>query len=93
MDANLWRLCVILVLTTVISYAYYLKLAWYAWMKEPAKGDAGPLMQTPLPMRLALIAGTVVVLWLGLFPGPALELARESVAGLRTIGEVVLPAD
>jgi NADH-quinone oxidoreductase subunit N len=88
MDADLWRLCVILVLTTVVSYAYYLRLAWYAWMKEPAKG-AGPIMQTPVPMRLALIAGAVVVLWLGLFPGPALQLARESVAGLTTIGGVV----
>jgi NADH-quinone oxidoreductase subunit N len=88
MDADLWRLCVILVLTTVVSYAYYLRLAWYAWMREPAKGEAAEITQTPLPMRLALIAGVAVILWLGIFPGPALELARQSVAGLTAIGGV-----
>jgi NADH-quinone oxidoreductase subunit N len=88
MDADLWRLCVILVLTTVVSYAYYLRLAWYAWMREPAKGEAAQIMQTPLPMRLALLASVGVILWLGIFPGPALEFARQSVAGLTAIGGV-----
>ena len=86
MDAHLWRLSVILVLTTVVSYAYYLRLAWYAWMREPAEGAVVPEPYVPLSMRLALVAGSGVVLWLGLFPGPVLQFARASAAGLGTLG-------
>jgi NADH-quinone oxidoreductase subunit N len=83
MDARLWVLSVILVMSTVVSYAYYLRLAWYAWMREPAQGATpAPIPYIPLAMRLALIVGAAVVIWLGLFPGPVLEFARASVAGL-----------
>jgi NADH-quinone oxidoreductase subunit N len=83
MDARLWVLSVILVLSTVVSYAYYLRLAWYAWMREPAPGALpAPVPYVPLSMRLALVIGAGVVLWLGLFPGPVLAFARASVAGL-----------
>ncbi len=89
MDAGLWRLSVILVLTTVISYAYYLKLAWYAWMRESAEGEGGSAeLSVPLPMWLALVVGAAVVLWLGIFPGPVLDFARRSVAGLAALGGV-----
>jgi NADH-quinone oxidoreductase subunit N len=87
MDARLWVLSVILVLSTVVSYAYYLRLAWYAWMREPAEGAVpAPIPYVPLSMRLALVVGAGVVIWLGLFPGPVLTFARESVAGLGAVG-------
>ena len=35
-EARLWVLSVILVLTTVVSYWYYLRVAWFMWMKEEA---------------------------------------------------------
>jgi NADH-quinone oxidoreductase subunit N len=87
MDARLWVLSVILVLSTVVSYAYYLRLAWYAWMREPAEGAASaPPVYVPLAMRLALVVGAAIVLWLGIFPGPLLAFARASVAGLTAVG-------
>lgn len=89
MDAGLWRLSVILVLTTVVSYAYYLRLAWYAWMREPANGDRAALTGVPLPMRLALAAGAAVVLWLGVFPSATLDFARASAVGLVQLGGAV----
>ena len=82
MDAQLWRLCVILVLTTVVSYYYYLRLAWYAWMREPATPTQHEQLHIPLPMRVALLVGAIVVIYLGLFPSSVLELARDSAAGL-----------
>ncbi|MSR36870.1 MAG: NADH-quinone oxidoreductase subunit N [Gemmatimonadetes bacterium] len=86
MDARLWVLSVILVLSTVVSYAYYLRLAWYAWMREPAEGAApAPILYVPLSMRLAMGLAAAIILWLGLFPGPALDFARQSVAGLMTV--------
>ena len=87
MDARLWVLCVILVMSTVVSYAYYLRLAWYAWMREPAAGAvAAPALYIPLSMRLALVVSAGVVIWLGLFPGPVLAFARASVTGLGAMG-------
>jgi NADH-quinone oxidoreductase subunit N len=86
LDADLWKLAVILVLTTVVSYYYYLRVAWYAWMREPTSATQHDRLHLGLPMRIALMAGAIVVLYLGIFPSAALELARDSVAGLT--GEV-----
>jgi NADH-quinone oxidoreductase subunit N len=81
-DAELWVLAVILVMSTVASYWYYLRLAWYMWMKNPAKEGEHALVVAPLPMQLALIVSVAMILYTGLFPGAALEFARASVVGL-----------
>jgi NADH-quinone oxidoreductase subunit N len=88
-DAQLWTLSVILVLSTVVSYAYYLRLAWYAWMREPAAESSSSPVYIPIGMRLALMLGAAVVIWLGLFPGPVLDLARASAVGLGGTGGTV----
>ena len=89
-DSQLWVLAVILVLTTLASYWYYLRVAWYMWMREPASEGQHALVSAPLPMRIALVASVALVLYTGLFPGPALEFARASVQGLGSIGGVLL---
>ncbi|HET9949383.1 MAG TPA: NADH-quinone oxidoreductase subunit N, partial [Longimicrobiales bacterium] len=38
-DAGLWVLAVVLVLTTLASYWYYLRLAWFMWMRSPVTAD------------------------------------------------------
>ena len=88
-DAQLWILSVILVLSTVVSYAYYLRLAWYAWMREPATGSSPPPVYLPIGMRLALVIGATVVIWLGILPGSVLDLARASAVGLGGTGGMV----
>jgi NADH-quinone oxidoreductase subunit N len=91
-DAQLWVLSVILVLTTIASYWYYLRVAWFMWMKSPQTADQHSLVIAPLPMRLALIASVAVVLYLGFFPGAALDFARASVEGLGSFsGGVLVP--
>jgi len=93
-DAELWSLSVILVLTTVVSYYYYLRLAWYAWMRDPARADQHQGIVLPLPMRLALVAGAVVVLYLGVFPSGTVELARSSVEFVQETGAAAaVPGD
>jgi NADH-quinone oxidoreductase subunit N len=84
--SQLWYLSVILVLTTIASYWYYLRVAWFMWMKEPTTADQHDLVIAPLPMRLALIVCVGLVLYLGIFPGAALDFARTSVQGLGTFG-------
>ena len=81
-DAELWVLSVILVLSTVASYWYYLRISWYMWMKNPTKDGQHALTGAPLPMQLALIVSVALILYTGLFPGAALDFARASVTGL-----------
>jgi NADH-quinone oxidoreductase subunit N len=85
-DAELWILSVILVLATVASYWYYLRIAWFMWMRNPTSERQHALVVVPLPMQLALIACVGLILYTGLFPGPALEFARDSVLGLGSLG-------
>ena len=85
-DSELWVLSVILVLTTVASYWYYLRIAWTMWMKDAATEGQHDLVITPLPMRFALIASVGLILYTGIFPSAALEFARASVEGLGTFG-------
>jgi NADH-quinone oxidoreductase subunit N len=89
LDAGLWSLAVLLVLTTVVSYYYYLRVAWYAWMREPMRPEQHDRIPLPLPLRIALVGGAAVVLYLGIFPASALELARASVEGMMTAGSAL----
>ena len=86
MEANLVYLSVVLVLTTVASYWYYLRVAWYMWMRDAPPDVAGEPIQVPFAMRLALITSVVLIVYLGIFPGATLELARSSVSGLSAVG-------
>jgi len=79
MEANLVYLSAILVLTTVASYWYYLRVAWYMWMKDGPDEASGPSIEVPIAMRLALVISVVLVVYLGIFPGAAMELARSGV--------------
>jgi len=86
MEADLVYLSVILVLTTVVSYWYYLRVAWYMWMTDATVDAAGSPIEVPIAMRLALIAGVVLIVYLGVFPGATMEFARSSVSGLSAVG-------
>ncbi|MDH3207997.1 MAG: NADH-quinone oxidoreductase subunit N, partial [Gemmatimonadota bacterium] len=47
-DAQLWYLSVILVLTTIASYWYYLRVAWFMWMKSELTEGQHSLVVAPL---------------------------------------------
>jgi NADH-quinone oxidoreductase subunit N len=89
-DARLWTLSIVLVLATVVSYYYYLRLAWFTWMREPARADQHDGVFIPLSTRVALAASVGIVLFLGIFPGAFLEFARTSVEGIAGVGGVFL---
>ena len=81
---------IVLVLATVVSYYYYLRLAWFTWMREPARADQHDGVFIPLSTRVALAASVGIVLFLGIFPGAFLEFARTSVEGIAGVGGVFL---
>ena len=83
-ESGLWVLSVILVLTTVVSYWYYLRVAWFMWMKAPEGAEAGARAVTaPLATLVVLVVSAGLILMVGIFPGAALDLAAGSVEGFR----------
>ena len=84
-DAGLWTLAVILVLTTIASYWYYLRVAWFMWMRDPRSGHTHDQVVAPLPLRVALLAGVALILLTGFFPGVALDLAQASADSLTDV--------
>lgn len=74
-------LAVIGLLNSVISAYYYLRVLVYMYMREPA-----PDAPVATPMRsgmvtAALLLSAVLVLLLGLVPGPGLDLALSATTG------------
>jgi NADH-quinone oxidoreductase subunit N len=75
-------LAIVLVLASLLSYWYYLRVAWYMWFREaPAKTEAPPLALAGW-MRFALIVAAAGVMLLGILPGTLLEAAEKSAAAL-----------
>jgi NADH-quinone oxidoreductase subunit N len=89
-DAELWTLAVILVLTTIASYWYYLRVAWFMWMKPAAADNRHASINIPLPMHAALVTCVALILYTGLFPGAAIDFARASITGLGSFGSTAL---
>ena len=85
-DSELWVLLVVLVMATLVSYWYYLRVAWYMWMREAPSPDAHQRVVAPLPMRVALFAAVGLVLFLGVFPSAAMGIVQTSVDSLFTMG-------
>jgi NADH-quinone oxidoreductase subunit N len=71
------------VLTSVVSVAYYLRVAYVALSPAaPGAGDAVAVRHSPLAgVALAVLAAAV--LWLGVFPGGATALVQQAVRALR----------
>src|SRR5690606_24659305 len=59
---------VILVLASLLSYYYYLRVAWYMWFRTPADGEVHEGIAVSPGVRVALVAAVIGILWLGIFP-------------------------
>ncbi|MGH7444082.1 MAG: NADH-quinone oxidoreductase subunit N [Longimicrobiales bacterium] len=82
-EQGLVGLAVALVLTSLMSYFYYLRVAWYMWFREP-NGEPNPGAMSG-GMKLAIAAAVVGVLFLGIFPGTLLDAAERSAAALMQV--------
>jgi NADH-quinone oxidoreductase subunit N len=83
-ERGLVFLAVILVMASLVSYFYYLRVAWYMWFREPDGQTSDPPALAP-GMTVALVAAAVGVVLLGVLPDMVLELAERSAAGLLQI--------
>jgi NADH-quinone oxidoreductase subunit N len=83
-DRGLVLLAVVLVMASLISYYYYLRVAWYMWFREADERTSDPAEPTPA-MTFALLVAAIGVILLGVVPGSLLELAQRSATGLLQI--------
>ena len=81
-DRGLVLLSVALVLASLISYYYYLRVAWYMWFREtPADaGDATFHLTTGVKAALIIAAAGIIIT--GVIPGALLDAAQHSAASL-----------
>ena len=80
-EAGHVTLAVILVVTSFVSYYYYLRVIWKMYFEE-APHDA-PLPARPgAAFRLAGIASAIVILAAGILPGRAIQTAETAGQGL-----------
>jgi NADH-quinone oxidoreductase subunit N len=80
-ERGLVLVAVVLVMASLVSYWYYLRVAWYMWFREaPAEAPEAPRISAGLGFALGMAALAVVVL--GVFPGGLLGLVERSAATL-----------
>jgi NADH-quinone oxidoreductase subunit N len=82
-EKGLVLLAVVLVLASLVSYFYYLRVAWYMWFRDPVEADDAtePVALAPA-MTIALVIAAVGTIVLGVLPHYVLEWAEVSAAGL-----------
>jgi len=82
LNAGLWTLATLLVLNSAVSLYYYLRIAAALFSRD---ADVPPASESPsnnirLTAIVALLGLTLIVLALGLHPGPIIEFIRQTVS-------------
>ncbi|MEN8374864.1 MAG: NADH-quinone oxidoreductase subunit N [Gemmatimonadota bacterium] len=81
-ERGLLALAIVLVLTSLVSYWYYLRVAWHMWFHDPAEGGARAPLRIPLGVVAVLAVCALGVLAAGLFPAALLDLASAGATAL-----------
>ena len=83
-------LATLLVLTTVVSAGYYLPVIMAMYMKPEPNASAHVTTSLPPAGRVALGVTTLLTITIGIWPGPALGVARDSA---RTVAATSVPPE
>jgi NADH-quinone oxidoreductase subunit N len=81
-ERGLVMLAVVLVMASLVSYYYYLRVAWYMWFRDPIAGRTSEPAALAPAMTIALVITAGGTVLLGIFPDALLALAERSAAGL-----------
>ncbi|HEY8461024.1 MAG TPA: NADH-quinone oxidoreductase subunit N [Blastocatellia bacterium] len=82
--STLWLLAVILAVNTMISFYYYLRVAFMMFRDAPEREAAGgPRPALSFMGAGALAVLTLLLVWIGVYPGPLVQTIQSMVAGLR----------
>lgn len=79
----LWLLAIMLVVNTMVSFYYYLRVAFMMFRDAP-EGETASVATPSLSFMgaAALAALTLLMVWIGVYPGPLIHTIRTMVAGL-----------
>lgn len=82
---NPWlvRLAILAVVMTVVSFYYYLRFIRAMYIE----GESEPQpVKLAVPLKVALVFSTVLVLWIGVYPQPVIILTQKAAAsqGIKT---------
>jgi NADH-quinone oxidoreductase subunit N len=79
-----WALVFTLVVTSVIGLFYYLRVVVAVFSEIPQAVERAQRAPISLPLlgSSALVGLTLLLLWLGLYPSPLLDLIRTAATGL-----------
>ncbi|HEY0808676.1 MAG TPA: NADH-quinone oxidoreductase subunit N [Longimicrobiales bacterium] len=87
---DLVPLAVVLVLASLVSYWYYLRMAWYMWFGEPTAAAAGAEpINVSGTLKFALVVAAVLVVLIGVLPNELLRAAEHSAATLSLDAQAV----
>jgi NADH-quinone oxidoreductase subunit N len=81
--AALWSLLVVMMVTSGIGLFYYLRVIVAMYMQS-AGGEAAGVgaPRVPLVAGVTLASLTVLLVWIGVYPGPLIAFIRSAVAGM-----------
>jgi NADH-quinone oxidoreductase subunit N len=89
-ERGLLMLAVVLVLSSLISYYYYLRVAWYMWFREPEDGRTSDPAPVAPAMAVALVVAAVGIILLGVWPQLLMQAADTSAAQLMQVPSSIL---
>jgi NADH-quinone oxidoreductase subunit N len=78
-DAGLYWLTVVGLLNSVVGAYYYLRVMVYMYMREPAAGAPIAVPMKSTMVNAAILIAALAVVFLGVFPTRALELAAAAL--------------
>jgi NADH-quinone oxidoreductase subunit N len=89
-ERGLVLLAVVLVMASLISYYYYLRVAWYMWFREPEDGRTSDPAPVAPAMAVALVVAAVGIVLLGVWPQLLMQAADTSAAQLMQVPSSIL---
>ena len=80
-DSGIWRLIILLVLTSVVGLFYYLRVLVAVFSRPLESRELAP--QVPFASAFVLAGLSALLVWVGVFPGTILRAVKAAVGSLR----------
>jgi proton-translocating NADH-quinone oxidoreductase chain N len=87
-DANMAWLGAALIINSIISAGFYLKII-YTLIQPAASEKAAAAKEAPLLMLLPIIALAILIVAFGIWPGPLYSFAQQAAQSLITLGGAI----
>jgi NADH-quinone oxidoreductase subunit N len=81
-QSALWLLVIILVVNSAIGLFYYLRVIAVMYMQLPERDEVSvPVSSLSLAGSAVLAVLALLLVWLGVYPAPVIEIIRKAIAG------------